>query len=196
MTGPLLMPPATGINYSSWAMTGFVFQYWVRRHHFRVSVLFSIPFKLYSSVLQWWSRYNYILSAALDAGVAVGAIVIFFCLQYPNNGGFHLVWWGNTVHQNTLDGQGVVEWTLQSGQQGPFGLPTVRTPVRRSKLLLTLITVDLKASNLSKPPRSLRPQHGLLPLFPFFKRDIAMRLPWNLAYILPQLPSPDIFLRI
>jgi hypothetical protein len=44
MTGTLLMPPATAINYSSWAVTGFVFQYWIRRHHFRVGVLPFVPF--------------------------------------------------------------------------------------------------------------------------------------------------------
>ena len=40
------------------------------------------------------------LSAALDSGVAVGAVLIFFCLQYPKNGNIGLdnvqTWWGNT----------------------------------------------------------------------------------------------------
>jgi hypothetical protein len=143
MTGTLLMPPATGINYSSWAMTGFIFQYWIRRRHFRVSVLLFMPFMLCSCVLQWWSRYNYILSAALDTGVAIGAIVIFFCLQYPNNGGFHLDWWGNTVHQRTLDGQGAAEFALKSGAQPPFGLTTVRIPAPWSKIILNFIIVEL-----------------------------------------------------
>ena len=71
------IPPATGINYASWVMTGFVFNYWIRRYHFR-----------------WWMRYNYILSAALDGGVAIASILIFFCLIYPK-GGINLSWWGN-----------------------------------------------------------------------------------------------------
>ena len=78
------MPPASGINYSSWVMTGFLFQWFMRRYHFR-----------------WWMRYNYILSAALDAGVALGLLVIFFTVQYPKNGSIGLntiqTWWGNTV---------------------------------------------------------------------------------------------------
>jgi hypothetical protein len=78
------MPPATGINYSSWIITGFIFQWFMRRFHIR-----------------WWMRYNYILSAALDAGVAVGLIVVFFTVQYPRNGTIGLntiqAWWGNTV---------------------------------------------------------------------------------------------------
>ncbi|CAE6398593.1 unnamed protein product [Rhizoctonia solani] len=61
-TGTGNLPPASGINYSSWVMVGFIFQYWIRRRHFG-----------------WWSRYNYILSAALDSGVAVATIIIFFC---------------------------------------------------------------------------------------------------------------------
>ncbi|ELU43335.1 oligopeptide transporter [Rhizoctonia solani AG-1 IA] len=61
-TGTGNLPPASGINYSSWVMVGFIFQYWIRRRHFG-----------------WWSRYNYILSAALDSGVAVATILIFFC---------------------------------------------------------------------------------------------------------------------
>jgi hypothetical protein len=48
--GPTAMPPATGINFSSWFAVAFVFQWFVRRFHFR-----------------WWMRYNYILSAALDS---------------------------------------------------------------------------------------------------------------------------------
>ncbi|KAG9322848.1 hypothetical protein KVV02_008791 [Mortierella alpina] len=41
----------------------------------------------------WWSRYNYLTSAALDTGVAICGLVIFFAIQswegeMPN-------WWGN-----------------------------------------------------------------------------------------------------
>jgi hypothetical protein len=93
--GVSAMPPATGINYSSWIMTGFVFQWWMRRFHFR-----------------WWMRYNYILSAALDAGVAIGFIAIFFMLQYPKNGTIGLntiqAWWGNTGESSRS------QWCAQS----------------------------------------------------------------------------------
>ncbi|KAG8892803.1 hypothetical protein FRC00_011487, partial [Tulasnella sp. 408] len=85
-TGIGNLPPASGINYSSWTLVGFIFQYWIRRHHFR-----------------WWSRYNYIFSAALDAGVAIGTIIVFFTLVYPKRGTIVLSWWGNTVNSNTPD---------------------------------------------------------------------------------------------
>ncbi|KAF8523285.1 oligopeptide transporter [Hysterangium stoloniferum] len=92
--GTGMIPPATAINYVPWGMVGFIFQYVVRRRHF-----------------SWWTKYNYVLSAALDSGVAVGIVLIFFCLQYPKNGTIGstniALWWGNNVYLNTADGQGV-----------------------------------------------------------------------------------------
>lgn len=51
LTGVQYLPPATGINYSSWFLVGFIFQYLVRRKNFA-----------------WWSRFNYVASGALDSG--------------------------------------------------------------------------------------------------------------------------------
>ncbi|OCB84030.1 OPT oligopeptide transporter [Sanghuangporus baumii] len=96
--GISLLPPATGINFSSWFVVGAIFQWFMRRFHFR-----------------WWMRYNYILSAALDSGVAISLIVIFFSLQLPK-GGVFLNWWGNTVWMNTLDAVGVPLITLGEGE--------------------------------------------------------------------------------
>lgn len=45
------IPPATGINYSSWFAVGFLFQYYVRRRNFA-----------------WWSKFNYVTAAAMDSG--------------------------------------------------------------------------------------------------------------------------------
>ncbi|KAJ3995032.1 small oligopeptide transporter [Lentinula boryana] len=88
--GPAYVPPANGVNYLTWALVGFIFQHLVRRRRFL-----------------WWAKYNYVLSAALDGGTAVGLILIYFCLQYPLNGtiGINTVqkWWGNTVYTRTLD---------------------------------------------------------------------------------------------
>ncbi|KAF8811268.1 small oligopeptide transporter [Phlegmacium glaucopus] len=89
-SGVDLIPPATAVNYVPWAIIGFIFQYVVRRKHF-----------------SYWAKYNYVLSAALDAGTAIGFILIYFCLQYPMNGsiGLHTIqsWWGNQVFMETLD---------------------------------------------------------------------------------------------
>lgn len=51
LNGVSSIPPATGINYSSWFVVGFVFQYLVRKRNFA-----------------WWSKFNYVTSAALDSG--------------------------------------------------------------------------------------------------------------------------------
>ncbi|KAJ7026138.1 small oligopeptide transporter [Mycena alexandri] len=97
------IPPATAINFVPWAVFGFIFQFIVRRKHF-----------------SYWTKYNYVLSAALDAGTAVGVILVFFCLQYPLNGsiGRHSVlkWWGNTVFMETLDWKGAPLHTLSRGE--------------------------------------------------------------------------------
>ncbi|PLB41399.1 small oligopeptide transporter, OPT family [Aspergillus candidus] len=81
-----LVPPATGISFSSW---------WV------INVIFNGIIKRRKAA--WWSKYNYVLSAALDSGVAVATVIIFFCIVLPAG---PLSWWGNTVYGNTADGMG------------------------------------------------------------------------------------------
>ncbi|TEB38095.1 OPT superfamily oligopeptide transporter [Coprinellus micaceus] len=66
LNGVSWIPPATGINYSSWFAVGVVFQYVVRKKNFA-----------------WWSKFNYVLSSALDSGTVIAVIVIFFTLQFP-----------------------------------------------------------------------------------------------------------------
>jgi hypothetical protein len=46
-------------------------------------------------------QYNYITSAALDVGLAICAIVIFFCVQLP--GGAMPDYWDTTWVAATLD---------------------------------------------------------------------------------------------
>ncbi|KAK7064599.1 OPT oligopeptide transporter [Favolaschia claudopus] len=96
------IPAASAYNYAAWALTGFIFNYVVRRRHFR-----------------WWMRYNYILSAALDAGVAIALIVIFFALNYPKGGIEFPEWWGNTIWMNTYDAMGMPLLVSETGTFGP-----------------------------------------------------------------------------
>ncbi|KAJ7759543.1 OPT oligopeptide transporter [Mycena metata] len=102
-SGTGLIPPANSNNYVPWAIVGFVFQYVIRRRHFA-----------------WWTKYNYVLSAALDSGVAVSAVLIFFILQYPKNGSIGAdtiqTWWGNTVWLNTADGNRLPLISLAEGE--------------------------------------------------------------------------------
>ncbi|XP_065870079.1 oligopeptide transporter 4 [Euphorbia lathyris] len=69
-----MMPPATAVNYNSWIIVGTIFNFFVFRYR-----------------KQWWQRYNYILSAALDAGVAFMAVLLYFSVGMENR---TLSWWG------------------------------------------------------------------------------------------------------
>jgi hypothetical protein len=52
----------------------------------------------------WWMEYNYVTSAALDVGLALCAIIIFFCIQLP--GAAMPDYWGTTIVGRTVDGAG------------------------------------------------------------------------------------------
>ncbi|KAJ8772907.1 hypothetical protein K2173_028084 [Erythroxylum novogranatense] len=69
------MPPATAINYSSWIVIGTFFNFFIFRYK-----------------KSWWQRYNYVLSAALDAGVAFMAVLLYMILGADN---LSLHWWGS-----------------------------------------------------------------------------------------------------
>ena len=71
-----------------------------------------------ASWLSWWIPLD-LLSAGLDAGYQIGVLIIFFALQYPNNGKIGLnsvqTWWGNTVYTKTDDFVGVPYKSLPEG---------------------------------------------------------------------------------
>ncbi|KAI4303564.1 hypothetical protein MLD38_039175 [Melastoma candidum] len=71
------MPPATPTNIASWLIAGTIFNYFVYKYHRR-----------------WWQKYNYVLSAALDAGTAFMGVLLFFTLQNQNH---NLKWWGTEI---------------------------------------------------------------------------------------------------
>lgn len=88
------IPPATPLNYLSWGIVGFIFQFWIKKRHFA-----------------WWSRLNFLTSSGLDLGLALGTLFIFFAftmheIEPPK-------WWGNTVVDTTMDVQGnAVQMTI------------------------------------------------------------------------------------
>ncbi len=61
------------------------------------------------------------LSAALDSGLAISTIFIFFVLNFPKNGTIGQdtiqTWWGNSVYANTAD------WNATPLKTMPDGLP-------------------------------------------------------------------------
>lgn len=73
--------------------------------YYTVGLYFSFIFMYYirTRYLDWWVKYNYVLSASLTAGVAFSALIIFFAVQYhPKN----IDWWGNNVSFAGLDAEG------------------------------------------------------------------------------------------
>ncbi|OVA15236.1 Oligopeptide transporter [Macleaya cordata] len=68
------MPPAKTVNYNSWILVGTIFNFFVFRYR-----------------KKWWQRYNYVLSAALDAGVAFMGVLLYFSLTMEEKS---LDWWG------------------------------------------------------------------------------------------------------
>ncbi|GMN59110.1 hypothetical protein TIFTF001_028196 [Ficus carica] len=69
------MPPARSVNYITWGAVGIYFNFYV-----------------YNKYKGWWAKHNYILSAALDAGLAFLAILLYFALQSKEIWGPN--WWG------------------------------------------------------------------------------------------------------
>ncbi|KAJ6018022.1 hypothetical protein N7451_001401 [Penicillium sp. IBT 35674x] len=78
------LPPATPISYTSWVIFGLIFNYWIRRRWGG-----------------WWRQYNYVTAAALDTGLILSTIVIFFAITFP--GVAVPNWWGNTAPFETMD---------------------------------------------------------------------------------------------
>ncbi|XP_020205188.1 oligopeptide transporter 4 [Cajanus cajan] len=68
-----MMPPATPLNYNAWIFVGTIFNFFIFRYK-----------------KKWWQRYNYVLSAALDNGVAFMTVLLFWLSLEKKS----LTWWG------------------------------------------------------------------------------------------------------
>lgn len=49
---------------------------------------------LRSRYLSFWSKYNYVISAAFSTAIAISAVIIFFAVEYN---GYEIDWWGNSA---------------------------------------------------------------------------------------------------
>ncbi|KAG4436722.1 hypothetical protein IFR05_007805 [Cadophora sp. M221] len=79
------IPPATGLNFSVWALVCYLFNYVIRRR-----------------AGAWWAKYTMTLSAALDSGLAFGLVTVFFGFVYPGlMEGFK--WWGTEIYKRGCD---------------------------------------------------------------------------------------------
>ncbi|KAJ5624731.1 hypothetical protein N7510_001040 [Penicillium lagena] len=79
------IPPATGLNFSIWALVCFVFNFVIRRKK-----------------TAWWEKYAMTLSAALDSGLAFAVVVVFFAFIYPG-WAEGLQWWGTEIYKQGCD---------------------------------------------------------------------------------------------
>ncbi|GER45957.1 oligopeptide transporter [Striga asiatica] len=75
MSATASMPPVRAVNYIMWGATGIFFNIYV--------------YRVYK---QWWARYAYVLSAALNAGIAFMGVLLFLTLQSRDIWGPD--WWG------------------------------------------------------------------------------------------------------
>ncbi|KAK4125978.1 OPT-domain-containing protein [Parathielavia appendiculata] len=95
------IPPATGLNFSVWALVCYVFNYLVKRR-----------------APAWWAKYTMTLSAALDSGLAFGIVVVFFGFVYSGvMNGFS--WWGTEVYKRGCDWQACAYRSVP--ERGRFG---------------------------------------------------------------------------
>ncbi|KAF3024645.1 hypothetical protein E8E15_009448 [Penicillium rubens] len=93
------IPPATGLNFSIWALVCFVFNYVIRRRR-----------------TAWWEKYAMTLSAALDSGLAFAVVVVFFAFIYPGLvDGFK--WWGTEIYKQGCDWVACPYKPLEPGQR-------------------------------------------------------------------------------
>lgn len=100
------IPPATTYTYLCWGACGTAFNFFVRRRWTR-----------------WWLHYNYITSAALDCGLIVATIVVFFTLYLT--AATPPQWFGNYDVYDTWDQRGLAIKTFvaQGETIGPSTWP-------------------------------------------------------------------------
>ncbi|EOY11966.1 hypothetical protein QUC31_001588 [Theobroma cacao] len=76
LAGATGLPSAKPVHYICWGVVGIFFNWYI--------------YKRYKG---WWARHTYVLSAAMDAGVAIMGVLIFFILQSLDNT-IGPDWWG------------------------------------------------------------------------------------------------------
>ncbi|KAH9314171.1 hypothetical protein KI387_022798 [Taxus chinensis] len=71
------MPPATPVNIGTWIIIGCIFNYFIFRMR-----------------KGWWQRYNYVLSASLDAGTTFMGVLLYASLGSEKKS---IKWWGTQI---------------------------------------------------------------------------------------------------
>lgn len=100
-----LIPPATCYKMLCYVIVGLFFNVFIKRR-----------------AAGWWSTYNYILSAGLDIGNAICAVLIVLLLGLTNVA--MPDWWGTTVVADNLDAMGTAISRPLNVKAGEFIGPT------------------------------------------------------------------------
>ncbi|KAI1263905.1 OPT family small oligopeptide transporter [Xylariaceae sp. FL1019] len=100
------IPPATVYTYLCWGTVGLTFNWFIKRKW-----------------NGWWMQYNYTTSAALDSGLIVSTVIIFFTLYLTE--ATPPQWYGNIGVYETLDQQGAaIKSFVAAGETfGPTSWP-------------------------------------------------------------------------
>ncbi|CAH6719717.1 oligopeptide transporter 2 [[Candida] jaroonii] len=97
--------------------------------YYTMGLYFSAFFMQYlrKNYLTWWSKYNYVLSGAMDAGVAFSSVIIFFAVFYHDKS---ISWWGNNVSYLGVEGGYGQQARLNVStlEKGYFGLDPTDYP--------------------------------------------------------------------
>ncbi|KAB5517309.1 putative isp4 protein [Coniochaeta sp. 2T2.1] len=98
------IPPATTYIYFCWGIVGTVFNYFIKRRQ-----------------RGWWLQYNYVTSAALDSGLILSTVVVFFGLYMT--GIKPIQWFGNTISTLDTAGRSVMDPMAPGETFGPSVWP-------------------------------------------------------------------------
>lgn len=96
MGGASSIPGVTGFNYSTWALVAFIFNFFIHRKY-----------------NPWWKKYNLVLAVALDCGVAIATILIYFCVVYTG-ASENFSWWGTNVGTDGCDANGCAHLPVEN----------------------------------------------------------------------------------
>lgn len=99
--GILLYAPYNLLYFTCGLYVSYFFMYYVKHNY-----------------LNWWEKYNYILTSGLSAGVAFSALIIFFTVQYNDH---ELHWWGNSLNEQGIEGgMGQKSWLNAKDAEGGY----------------------------------------------------------------------------
>lgn len=114
------IPPATPLIYASWGLVGFIFNKLIRSRRRGWWLTYSKYRRCFNQAGVADMKADYVTSAALDSGLALSTIIIFFTLYLTNQ--TPPSWWGNNVVASTMDNQDTaIRTVLKPGDT--FGPP-------------------------------------------------------------------------